>query len=125
MILFTLVVVAAIYAFSWKMRSNSLLTSFDWKGWRNPPPLQGGTWTRTRPRGVAPGWHAPRRWRVVVAAFSREEKFYEAIYEIAFTEVRPSTATPDRVAIRDYGFAAGQASDGLTWSVSARKVAER
>jgi hypothetical protein len=60
-----------------------------------------------------------------VAAFSGEENFYEAIYEIAFTEVRPSAATPDRVAIRDYGLAAGQASDGLTWNVSARKVAER
>src|SRR5712664_389666 len=83
MILFTLVVAAAIYAFSWKMRSNSLLTSFDWRGWKNPPPLQGGTWTRTRPRGVAPGWHAPRRWRVIVAAFSSGENCYEAICKIA------------------------------------------
>jgi len=29
------------------------------------PPLQGGTCTRTRSRGAAPGWHAPRRWRVM------------------------------------------------------------
>ncbi len=32
MILFTLVVVAAINAFGWKMRSNSLPTSFDGEG---------------------------------------------------------------------------------------------
>ena len=101
MILFTLVVAAAIYAFSWKMRSNSLLTSFDWKGWRNPPPLQGGTWTRTRPRGVAPGWHAPRPWRVIVAEFSCGENCYEAMYEIGPTDFSRSTAIPDPVEIRD------------------------
>src|SRR5882672_9572695 len=71
------------------------------QGRRNPPPLQGGTWTRTRPRGVAPGWHAPRRWRVIVAAFSNGENFYEGIYVMASTDFKPSTATPDRVAIRD------------------------
>src|SRR6267378_3651013 len=54
------------------------------QGRRNPPPLQGGTWTRPRPRGVAPGWHPPRRWRVIVAAFSTGENCYKAIYEIAF-----------------------------------------
>ena len=52
------------------------------KGRRNPPPFQGGTCTRTRPRGVAPGWHAPRRWRVIVAELSSGENCYEAIYEI-------------------------------------------
>src|SRR5882762_10378196 len=39
--------------------------------------------SRTRSRGVAPGWHAPRRWRVIVAEFSSGETCYEAIYEIA------------------------------------------
>src|ERR1700704_2156073 len=38
---------------------------------------------RTRSRGVAPGWHAPRRWRVIVAEFSSGGNFYEAIYGIA------------------------------------------
>src|SRR6267378_7831148 len=37
---------------------------------------------RIRSRGVAPGWHAPRRWRVIVAEFSSGETCYEAIYEI-------------------------------------------
>jgi hypothetical protein len=32
MIPFTLVAAAAINAFTWKMRSNSLPTSFDWRG---------------------------------------------------------------------------------------------
>jgi len=47
-------------------------------------PLQGGTCTRTRSRGVAPGCHAPRRWRVIVAELSSGENCYEAIYEISF-----------------------------------------
>src|SRR6202022_3378358 len=43
------------------------------EGCRNPPPLQGGRSTSDAstghgPRGIAPvwapGWHAPRRWRV-------------------------------------------------------------
>src|SRR4029077_16309029 len=34
-------------------------------------------------RGVAPGWNAPRRWRVIVAEFSNGENWYVAIYEIA------------------------------------------
>jgi hypothetical protein len=33
--------------------------------------------------GRCTGWHAPRRWRVIVAAFSNEENCYEAIYEMA------------------------------------------
>ena len=37
------------------------------------------------PRGVAPGWHASRRWRFIVAEFSNGENRYEAIYEIAST----------------------------------------
>src|SRR5467141_3460110 len=37
---------------------------------------------RTRPRGVAPGWHAPRRWRVNAAEFSIGENCYGPIYEI-------------------------------------------
>ena len=36
---------------------------------------------RTRSRGVAPGWHAPRRWRNIVAAFSSGGNPYEAICE--------------------------------------------
>src|SRR6266404_3045011 len=48
---------------------------------RNPPPLQGGTCTRTRSRGAAPGWHAPRTWRVNVAEFSIGETCYGPIYE--------------------------------------------
>ena len=32
---------------------------------------QGGTWTRTRPWGVAPGWSASRRWRVIVVKLSK------------------------------------------------------
>ena len=43
--------------------------------------MQGGTCTRTRPRGVAPGWHAPRRWRVNVAEFSIGENCYGPIHE--------------------------------------------
>src|SRR6266850_1184364 len=52
------------------------------KGRRNPPPLRGGTCTRERSRGVAPGWHAPRPWRVNVAEFSIGETCYGPIYEI-------------------------------------------
>ena len=44
--------------------------------------MQGGARTRTRPRGVAPGWHAPRPWRVNVAEFSIGENCYGPIYEI-------------------------------------------
>src|SRR6266850_8042550 len=36
---------------------------------------------RTRSRGDAPGWHAPRRWRVNVAEFSIGETCYGPIYE--------------------------------------------
>jgi hypothetical protein len=50
--------------------------------------------------GAVP-WHAPRSWRVIVAAFSNGKNFCEAIYEMAFTDFKPSTATPDRVARRD------------------------
>jgi hypothetical protein len=52
--------------------------------WYNlPPPFQGETSARTRPRGVAPDWHAPRRWRVILAEFSSAENRYEPINEIA------------------------------------------
>src|SRR5882762_9359285 len=37
---------------------------------------------RTRSRGVAPGWHAPRRWRVNVAEFSLGETCDGPNYEI-------------------------------------------
>ena len=33
-------------------------------------------------RGVAPGWHAPRRWRVNATEFSIGETCYGLIYEI-------------------------------------------
>src|SRR5467141_3642111 len=36
---------------------------------------------RTRSRGVAPGWHAPRPWRVNLAEFSIGENCYGPIYE--------------------------------------------
>ena len=36
--------------------------------------------------GRCPGWHAPRRWRVIVAEFSSGENCNEAIYEIAAGE---------------------------------------
>src|SRR6266481_8666136 len=48
---------------------------------RNPPPVQGGTCTRTRSRGVAPGWNAPRPWRVNLAEFSIGENCYGPICE--------------------------------------------
>jgi hypothetical protein len=38
--------------------------------------------SRTRSRGVAPGWHAPRPWRVNVAEFSIGENCYGPIYEM-------------------------------------------
>src|SRR5229473_1104377 len=66
------------------------------QGRRIPPPLQGGTSARTGPRGVAPGWHAPRRWRVLVAEFSSGEDWYEAIYKIASIETARSSMTPRR-----------------------------
>src|SRR6267143_4313963 len=56
------------------------------------PPCKGGGFLRpcraeevprTHPWGVAPGWHAPRRWRVIVAEFLSGETCCEAIYEIA------------------------------------------
>src|SRR3979490_1337037 len=50
-------------------------------------PCKGGTWTRTRPRGVAPGWHAPRRWRVIVAKLSIGENCHQAIYEVASVHI--------------------------------------
>src|SRR6266403_619519 len=37
---------------------------------------------RTRSRGVAPGWNAPRPWRVNAAEFSIGENCYGPIYEI-------------------------------------------
>jgi len=52
------------------------------QGRRNPPPLQGGKCTRTHARGVAPGWHAPRPWRVNVAEFSIGENCHGPIYEM-------------------------------------------
>src|SRR6267142_3020433 len=36
---------------------------------------------RTRSRGVAPGWHAPRRWRVNLAEFSIGETRHGPVYE--------------------------------------------
>jgi hypothetical protein len=48
-------------------------------GQRIPPPFQGGTYTRTRPRGVAPGMHATRRWRVIAAEFSNGESYYDEL----------------------------------------------
>src|SRR3979490_1975810 len=69
-----------------KARGNALVLRIDrcaLQGRRNPPPLQGGTCPRARPRGVAPGWHAPRRWRVIVAELSSVENWYEAVDEIA------------------------------------------
>src|SRR5882762_4029129 len=37
--------------------------------------------SRARSRGVAPGWHAPRRWRVNLAEFSIDENCYGPIYQ--------------------------------------------
>jgi hypothetical protein len=42
---------------------------------------------RTCSRGVASGWDAPRRWRVIVADLSSGENCYEAIYEISFQQL--------------------------------------
>src|SRR6266446_6089831 len=36
---------------------------------------------RTRSRGVARGWHAPRRWRVNVAEFAIGESRHGPVYE--------------------------------------------
>jgi hypothetical protein len=54
------------------------------QGRRNPVrPCRAEEVSRTRSRGVAPGWHAPRRWRVIGADLSSGETNYEAIYEVA------------------------------------------
>ena len=37
--------------------------------------------------GHCPGWHGPRRWRVIVAELSSGESCYEAICEIRFKRV--------------------------------------
>jgi hypothetical protein len=42
------------------------------KGRSIPPPFQGGPdYVGRYTRGVAPGWHPPRRWRDIVPVFSR------------------------------------------------------
>jgi hypothetical protein len=52
------------------------------KGRRNPlRPFRAEDVLGIRPRGVAPGWHAPRRWRVNRAEFSIGENCYKAICE--------------------------------------------
>jgi len=53
------------------------------QGRRNPSAPSGRKRYLDTFRGVAPGWHAPRRWRVIVAEFSSGGNFYEAIYGIA------------------------------------------
>ena len=48
-----------------------------------PPPFQVGQYGEGRyTRGVAPGWHPPRRWRDVVTVFSSGEIRRLYIYEI-------------------------------------------
>jgi hypothetical protein len=37
--------------------------------------------------GRCPGWHALRRWRVIVAEFSTVENCYEVIYERASSQI--------------------------------------
>src|SRR5512141_1648227 len=52
------------------------------KGRRNPSALSGRTMIPGNDtRGVAPGWHPPRRWRDNVAVFSSGENCHKAIYE--------------------------------------------
>jgi soluble lytic murein transglycosylase-like protein len=56
------------------------------QGRRNPlRPFRAEQVPRTRSRGVAPGWHAPRRWRLNVAEFSIGENCYGPIYETGAT----------------------------------------
>src|SRR5229473_3756921 len=43
---------------------------------------------QTRSRGVAPGWHAPRPWRVNVAEFSNRENCHEEIPELGSSSFR-------------------------------------
>src|SRR5882762_8575824 len=67
-------------------QGNALGFGINWcalQGRRNPPPLQGRKCTRTHARGVAPGWHALRRWRVIGADLASGETNYEATYEVA------------------------------------------
>ena len=53
------------------------------QGRRNPHrPCRAEDVSRTRSRGVAPGWHAPRPWRVNAAEFSIGETCCGPIYEI-------------------------------------------
>src|SRR3979490_2268128 len=52
------------------------------QGRRNPlRPCRAEEASRTRSRGVAPGWHAPRPWRVNAAEFSIGETCYGPNYE--------------------------------------------
>src|ERR1019366_1067806 len=43
-----------------------------------PPPLQGGQYRLGRyPRGVAPGWHPPRRWRETMACLTSDRHLWD------------------------------------------------
>jgi fatty-acid desaturase len=37
-------------------------------------------------RGVAPGWHSPRRWRENAALFSNGENWHEAIHKTSSSQ---------------------------------------
>jgi hypothetical protein len=39
-------------------------------------------------RGVAPGWHPPRRWRDKAILFSIKEAFHEKFYQITARQIR-------------------------------------
>src|ERR1700716_1391465 len=51
-------------------------------------PYMGEEVPRTRSRGVAPGWHAPRPWHVNAAEFSIGEACYGLIYELGSNKNR-------------------------------------
>ena len=55
---------------------------------QNPPPFQGGRGTWIYSRDVAPGCHAPRRWRVNLTEFSIGENGYGLIYELGSNKNR-------------------------------------
>src|SRR6267142_5325096 len=70
------------------------------QGRRNPlRPFRAEEVPRTRPRGVAPGWNAPRPWRVNAGEFSIGENCYGPIYEIGAIHESRFTSHESRITL--------------------------